>query len=103
MSTKKNTSIKEFTGNLVKLIKYRTGIEKPPKKRNRNIGLIVSGAASVLTLGTVSVLLNNKLRKKNTDADDARFNISNPPTTSGAANANKPPKEEEVNLSKEKK
>lgn len=104
MSTKKNTSVKELTGNLVKLFKYRTGLEKPPAKtRNRNIGLIVSGAASMISLGAVSLLLNNKLSKKNAESQNARFNISNPPTTSGASNANKPPREEEVKLSKDKK
>ena len=106
MSTKKNTSVKELTGNLVKLFKYRTGLEKPPAKtRNRNIGLIVSGAASMISLGAVSLLLNNKLSKKDKDKEsqNTRFNISNPPTTSGASNANKPPREEEVNLSKSKK
>lgn len=104
MSTKKNTSVKELTNNLVKLVKYKTGIEKPPKKiRNRNIGLIISGAASMISLGAVSLLLNNKLSKKDKESQNTRFNISNPPTTSGASNANRPPKEEEVNLSKEKK
>lgn len=92
MSSKKKASVKELGNNLGKLIKYKTGIEKPPRRR-KNTVLAIAGAVSAVTVGALGLFLNKKTK---TDADasrSARFNISNPPTTSGAANSNVPPHE----------
>ena len=92
MSSKKKASVKELGNNLGKLIKYKTGIEKPPRRKNNTL-FVIAGAVSAVTIGALGFFLSKKTKKDATASKSARFNISNPPTTSGAANSNVPPHE----------
>jgi gas vesicle protein len=52
----KNSSIGELLNNVANLVKYRTGIVKPPK-RNKTAALAIVGATTGIALGILGGLL----------------------------------------------